>query len=459
MSGETILFIEDDDSGRELGLYNLRKAGYVVDGAADGDAGLLRFDPERHALVITDVKMPGTSGLEVLRRVKERSPTTPVLVITAYADIDVAVSAMKAGAFDFLGKPFHREHLVLTVQKALEQGRLRRELEHLKIRAAGVERTIVHKSAAMTHALEIADRIAPSAASVLITGESGTGKELVARRIHVRSTRATGPFVAVNCAAIPGDLLESELFGHLRGAFTGAVRDRPGRFRQAHGGTLFLDEIGDLPLPLQAKLLRVLQERTVDIVGGDTPAPVDVRVLAATNQDPHALVAAGSLRRDLLYRLNVVELPLPPLRERRDDIPPLVAHFVANFAGGRDLDVPDAVLADLAARPWPGNVRELENACERAVLLCTGAALRLADLPLRPREPEAPTSPTTAEPPSSDWLPVMPEDGLSLVDLEKRVIERALHMKRGNISQAAAYLRVPRHILVYRMEKYGLRRT
>ncbi len=458
MSDETILFIEDDDSGRELGLYNLRKAGYVVDGAADGDAGLLRFDPERHALVITDVKMPGTSGLEVLRRVKERSPTTPVLVITAYADIDVAVAAMKAGAFDFLGKPFHREHLALTVQKALEQGRLRRELEHLKIRATGVERTIVHKSAAMSRTLEIADRIAPSAASVLITGESGTGKELVARRIHVKSTRATGPFVAVNCAAIPGDLLESELFGHLRGAFTGAVRDRPGRFRQAHGGTLFLDEVGDLPLPLQAKLLRVLQERTVDIVGGDTPTPVDVRVLAATNQDPHALVAAGSLRRDLLYRLNVVELPLPSLRDRRDDIPPLVAHFVANFAGGRDLDVPDAVLADLAARTWPGNVRELENACERAVLLCTGAALRLADLPARPREPEAP-SPTPTEPPTGDWLPVMPEDGLSLVDLEKRVIERALHMKRGNISQAAAYLRVPRHILVYRMEKYGLRRT
>ena len=453
MSGETILFIEDDDSGRELGLYNLQKAGYVAEGASDGEAGLLRFDPERHALIITDVKMPGLSGLEVLRRVKERSPGTPVLVITAYADIDIAVSAMKAGAFDFLGKPFHREHLVLTVQKALEQGRMRREIERLKIRAAGVERPIVHKSAAMARALEIADRVAPSAASVLITGESGTGKELVARRIHVHSDRAAGPFVAVNCAAIPGDLLESELFGHLRGAFTGAVRDRPGRFRQAHGGTLFLDEIGELPLALQAKLLRALQERTIDVVGGDAPTPVDVRILAATNQDPHTLVAAGALRRDLLYRLNVVELLLPPLRERRDDIPPLVAHFVAHFAGGRDLDVPDAVLADLAARAWPGNVRELENACERAVLLCTGPALRLADLPPRPREPEA-------EPqPAGDWLPALPEDGLSLVDLEKRVIERALQLKRGNVSQTAAYLRIPRHILVYRMEKYGLRRT
>jgi DNA-binding NtrC family response regulator len=452
MPGETILLIEDDDSGRELGLYNLRKGGFVAEGAADGEAGLLLFAADRHALVITDVKMPGMSGLEVLRRVKERAPETPVLVITAHADVDLAVAAMKAGAFDFIGKPFHREHLVLTVDKALEQRRLRREIESLKIRAAGVERPLVHKSAAMARALEIADRVAPSAASVLITGESGTGKELVARRIHVRSPRAAGPFVAVNCAAIPGDLLESELFGHLRGAFTGAVRDRPGRFRQAHGGTLFLDEIGELPLPLQAKLLRVLQERQVDVVGGDAPTAVDVRVLAATNQDPHALVAAGGLRRDLLYRLNVVELPLPPLRERRGDIPALVAHFVAHFAGGRDLDVPEPVLAELSARAWPGNVRELENACERAVLLCTGPQLRLEDLPPRPPGPEA-------QPASGDWLPNLPEDGLSLVDLEKRVIERALQLKRGNVSQAAAYLRIPRHILAYRMEKYGLKRT
>jgi two-component system NtrC family response regulator len=446
--GDTILLVEDDDSGRELALYNLRKAGYTVEGAADGESGLARFDPARHALVITDVKMPGLGGLELLRRVKERSPDTPVLVITAYADIDVAVAAMKAGAFDFLGKPFHRDHLVLTVQKALERGRLRREIADLKIRAAGVERPIVHRSAAMARALEIADRVAPSAAAVLITGESGTGKELVARRVHVRSGRAAGPFVAVNCAAIPGELLESELFGHVRGAFTGAVRDRPGRFRQAHAGTLFLDEIGDLPLPLQAKLLRVLQERSVDVVGADAPVPVDVRVLAATNHDVHALVAAGALRRDLLYRLAVVELPLPPLRERREDIPALVQHFVGQH--GRDLDVPEPVLAELAARPWPGNVRELENACERAALLCTGAALTLADLPPRPAE---------AAPAGGEWLPALPEDGLSLVDLEKRVIERVLHMKRGNVSQAAAYLRVPRHILAYRMEKYGLRRT
>jgi DNA-binding NtrC family response regulator len=450
MSGETILFIEDDDSGRELGLYNLRKAGYTVDGAADGEAGLARFSPARHALVITDVQMPGVGGLEVLRRVKERSPETPVLVITAYGDIELAVAAMKAGAFDFLGKPFHRDHLMLTVQKALERRRMGQEIEQLRRQAAGVERPIVHAAPAMARALEIADRVATSAAPVLITGESGTGKELVARRIHARSRRCGGPFVAVNCAAIPGELLESELFGHVRGAFTGAVRDRPGRFRQAAGGTLFLDEIAELPLPLQAKLLRVLQEHVVDVLGGDAPVPVDVRVLAATNQDVQARVADGALRRDLLYRLNVVELPLPPLRERREDIPSLVAHFVAEFAEGRDIEVPAAVLHELARRSWPGNVRELANACERAVILCRGDALQLEDLPPAPAEGGAP--------PTGELLGALPEDGLSLIDLETRVIERVLQMKRGNVSQAAAYLRIPRHVLAYRMEKHGIRR-
>ena len=451
MPGETILFIEDDDSGRELGLYNLRKAGWAVEGAADGEAGLALFTPERHALVITDLKMPGIGGLELLRRVKERSPETPVLVITAYGDIELAVAAMKAGAFDFLGKPFHRDHLVLTVQKALERRRMGQEIEQLRRAAAGVERTIVHASAAMARALEIADRVATSAAPVLITGESGTGKELVARRIHARSRRASGPFVAVNCAAIPGELLESELFGHVRGAFTGAVRDRPGRFRQAAGGTLFLDEIAELPLALQSKLLRVLQEHVVDVVGADAPVPVDVRVLAATNQDVHARAAEGALRRDLLYRLNVVELPLPPLRTRREDIPALVAHFVASAAEGRDIEVPAPVLAELTRRSWPGNVRELASACERAVILCSGDSLRVEDLP-----------PVTGEggpaPAAGDFLPALPEEGLSLIDLETRVIERVLQMKRGNVSQAAAYLRIPRHVLAYRMEKHGIRR-
>ncbi|MFY0532930.1 sigma 54-interacting transcriptional regulator [Nannocystis pusilla] len=288
--------------------------------------------------------------------------------------------------------------------------------------------------------------MARAAAPVLVTGESGTGKELIARRVHTRSPRHAGPFVAVNCAAIPAELLESELFGHVRGAFSGALRDRPGRFRQADGGTLFLDEVAELPAPLQAKLLRVLQERVVDVVGSDVPVPVDVRVIAATNRDP------GDLRGDLLYRLRVVEIELPPLRERVEDIPQLVRHFVARFAGGRDVEIPEDVLADMSSRTWPGNVRELENACERAVILCSGEVLRVEDLP--PRTAAAPAVAAGGD----EWLPALPEDGLSLVDLEKRVIERVLALKRGNITQAAAYLRVPRHVLSYRMEKYGLRR-
>ncbi|MDC0723321.1 sigma-54-dependent transcriptional regulator [Nannocystis bainbridge] len=446
MAGEELLFIEDDDSGRELGLFNLRKAGYAVDGARDGAEGLRRFDPERHAVVITDVRMPNVGGLEVLREIRARSPETPVLVITAYGDVDLAVAAMKAGAFDFIGKPFHREHLLLTVAKALERGRMRAELLSLQRQVAGVERAIVGRSPAMARVLDLADRVARAAAPVLVTGESGTGKELIARRIHARSSRGAAPFVAVNCAAIPAELLESELFGHVRGAFSGALRDRPGRFRQADGGTLFLDEVAELPPPLQAKLLRALQERVIDVVGSDVPVPVDVRVIAATNRDP------GDLRGDLLYRLRVVEIELPPLRDRVDDIPQLVRHFVARFAAGRDVEIPEDVLADMSSRPWPGNVRELENACERAVILCAGDVLRTQDLP--PRTTAAPAVAGGGD----EWLPALPEDGLSLVDLEKRVIERVLALKRGNITQAAAYLRVPRHVLSYRMEKYGLRR-
>ncbi|HEU5360077.1 MAG TPA: sigma-54 dependent transcriptional regulator [Candidatus Deferrimicrobiaceae bacterium] len=317
-----ILFIDDDRAGREVALFNLRKAGYRVETASDGTEGLSVFSPEKFDLVITDVKMPGISGIEVLRRVRKASPTIPVLVITAFGNVETAVEAMKEGADDFIGKPFHRDQLLLAVEKALERQRLATEVRDLRIRASGVEREIVSVSSVMTRVLEMADRVARTDATVLITGESGTGKEAVARRIHVRSIRAEKSFVAVNCAAIPSELLESELFGHARGAFTGAVRDRLGRFRQADGGTLFLDEIGELSLPLQAKLLRVLQEKVVDEVGGDRPIPVDVRILVATNRDLLERIREGTFREDLYYRLNVVEIRVPPLRERPEDIPP-----------------------------------------------------------------------------------------------------------------------------------------
>jgi len=448
-----ILFIDDDPAGREVALFNLRKAGHEVVAAEDGSGGLSAFAAAPFDLVITDLKMPGISGMEVLRKIHAGSPDVPVLVITAFGNVETAVTAMKEGAYDFIGKPFHRDQLLLAVSKALERRRLSAEVRDLRIRASGVGRDVTFVSAAMGRLLEMADRVAVTDATVLVTGESGTGKEVVARRIHVRSRRAEGPFIAVDCAAIPAELLESELFGHARGAFTGAVRDRAGRFRQASGGTLFLDEVAEIPAGLQGKLLRAIQERMVDSVGADTPVPVDVRIVAATNRDLRARIREGAFREDLYYRLNVVELAVPPLRDRPDDIPPLVNRFLSDFAAGREIAVPAAVVEELSRRPWPGNVRELKNACERMVILCRGEEISLDDLPPAPRTSEE----GTAEDPSASFPP-LPAEGLSLVDLEKRVIERALRMKGGNITQAALFLRIPRHILVYRIGKYGLRR-
>ncbi len=452
-----ILFIDDDRAGREVALFNLRKAGYEVTAASDGQEGLAAFSPEKFDLVITDVKMPGLSGIDVLRRIRAQSPDIPVLVITAFGNVETAVQAMKEGAYDFIGKPFHRDQLLLSVGKAFERRRLAGEVRELRIRAGGVEREIISVSPAMKQVLAVADRVAGTDATVLITGESGTGKEAVARRIHVRSRRAEGPFVAVNCAAIPGELLESELFGHARGAFTGAVRDRAGRFRQAAGGTLFLDEVGEIPLALQAKLLRVLQERVVDVVGGDHPVPVDVRIVTATNRDLPDRIREGTFREDLYYRLNVVEIRVPPLRERPEDIPPLAEYFMKELGTGRELTVPPAVMEELKSRPWPGNVRELKNACERMAILCRGSEVSMEDLPPAAVRARVGDAGRAGEGAGEEWPP-LPPDGLSLVDLEKKVIERALRLKGGNITQAAAYLRVPRHILVYRIEKFGIRR-
>jgi len=450
-----ILFIDDDKAGREVALFNLRRAGYELTPAADGQEGLSLFSPEKFDLVITDVKMPGISGIDVLRRIRAQAPEVPVLVITAFGNVETAVEAMKEGAYDFIGKPFHRDQLLLSVERALERRRLATEVRMLRIRASGVEREIIGSSSDMKRLLEISDRVSKTDAGILITGESGTGKEVIARRIHVHSHRAEGPFVAINCAAIPGELLESELFGHAKGAFTGAVKERLGRFRQAQGGTLFLDEIGEIPLPLQAKLLRVLQEKVVDAVGGDAPLPVNVRIVAATNKDLQNRIRAGAFREDLYYRLNVVEVHVPPLRERPEDIPALVEHFVRELTEGRDLTVPPRVMEELRRRPWPGNVRELKNACERMVILCQGNEVSLEDLPApsdRMRPEKAPMIGNGGD------LPPLPADGLSLVDLEKKVIESALRLKKGNMTQTAAFLRIPRHVLTYRLEKYGIRR-
>ena len=450
-----ILFIDDDRVGREVALHNLRKAGYEVTAASDGREGLALFSPDKFHLVVTDLKMPVVDGMEVLETVRRSSPETPVLVITAFGNVETAVAAMKRGAADFVGKPFHRDQLLLAVGKALERRRLIDEVRELRIRNGGVEREIVYASAVMRRLIEVTDRVAATDATVLITGESGTGKEAIARRIHVRSPRVEKPFVAVNCAAIPGELLESELFGHMKGSFTGAVRDRLGKFRQADGGTLFLDEIGEVPLPLQSKLLRSLQERVVDVVGMDAPIEVDVRVVAATNMNLQDRIREGKFREDLYYRLNVMELHVPSLRERPEDIPPLVEYFMRVMDAGKEIVVPPRVMDELKSRAWPGNVRELRNACERVVILANGREVSLEDLPEAAAGNR--TSGTAPGVMGEEWPP-LPPGGLSLIDLEKRVIEMALRLMNGNITQTAAYLRIPRHVLVYRLEKYGIRR-
>lgn len=462
-----ILLVEDDPGGRELGLFNLKKAGYHVDAAVNGSEGLELFAHHHYDCVITDLKMPGVSGMDVLHEVRKQDPQIPVIVVTAYGNVERAVEAMKLGASDFIGKPFNREHLLLSVEKALDNRAMRKELRELRIQASGVERPFLFASGAMKKLADMADRVATSEATVLITGESGTGKELLARRLHARGSRAHGPFIAVNCAAVPAELLESELFGHKKGAFTGATKDRQGRFRQARNGTLFLDEIAELPMKMQGKLLRVLQERVVDVLGTDEPVSVDVRVIAATNKNLEERIKDGLFREDLYFRLNVVELSIPPLRDRLDDLKLLAKHFVEKHSRGREIEIPDELFGVLRGHSWPGNARELENICERLTILAQDTLLSIDDLPPTLKKPTkigkiSPSNrerkPNPIDPHSSEGWPPLPPDGLSLVELEQQVIERVLELKHWNIAQAARYLRVPRHILTYRMEKFGIRR-
>lgn len=445
-----ILLIEDDASGRELALFNLKKAGYIVEAAANGSQGLDALKNQPFDLVVTDVEMPGISGIDVLKEIKKQYPSVPVIIITAYANVEMAVEAMKLGAEDFLGKPFGRDHLLLIVKRALEQNQLRVELNSLRIAASGIERPIIYCSKEMSQTLDLTDKFAKSDASVLITGQSGTGKELIARRIHVQSPRAAGPFVPVNLAAVPAELVESELFGHSKGAFTGATTHRTGKFRQASGGTIFLDEIAELPMPLQGKLLRVLQEKVVDSLGSDTPTLIDVRVVAATNRDLEEEIKKGNFRSDLFYRVNVVQVPIPKLSQRTDDIEPLTHHFIQHFALGRTLEIPEEMIGALKQHSWPGNIRELENVCQRLVLLAPKETVRLEDLPFSAAGDLPPQNPTFF----TDFI--LPKEGLSLVDLEKSIIEKVLTLQNRNVSKAAIYLKIPRHILAYRMEKFGI---
>jgi len=442
-----ILIIDDDTSLRRVLEYNLQEEGYEVQAASSGEEGLYLFGQSRPDLVITDMKMSGMDGLMVLKAIKERSPATLLIIITAFGTVNVAVEAMKAGAYDYITKPFNRDELKLTVRKALQFSGLTEENRRLKSELSDKAefRTMVGSSREMEKVFEVIRKVADTEAAILITGESGTGKELVARSLHANSSRRDAPFVAINCAAIPRDLLESELFGHTKGAFTGAVRDKTGKFQLAEGGTLFLDEVGELPLELQPKLLRALQEKEVEPLGGTKVQKLDVRVISATNLNVDKATADGTFREDLYYRLSVIPLHLPPLRERRKDIPLLIRYFCSKH-GCEKVTFDKDALESMVMYPWPGNVRELENAVERMLIMRNSEAIGPGDLPDKFRMHNV----------IGGAVVRLPDDGYSLEQLEQEVVVEALERNNWNQAAAARFLRIPRHTLIYRIEKYGI---
>jgi DNA-binding NtrC family response regulator len=447
----TILVVEDDAAMRDLLMDTLSDEGYRVDTAAGGYAGIARVQKGGVDLVVTDVRMPDLDGLDMLREIRSGSANPPhVLVITAFGSIDTAIKAVRLGAHDYITKPFSMDTLVLAVDKALEERGLREEVARLREEVARPYKfdNIIGRSPQMQEVFGLIRRLSSSTVNVLITGESGTGKELVARAIHYNSPRAKRPFVAVNCAAIPDQLLESELFGYKRGAFTDAKSDRSGLFIEADGGTLFLDEIGDLSPPLQAKLLRVLAEREIRPLGAARPEKIDVRVISATHQDLQQGMREGSFREDLYYRLNVLQIQLPPLRDRAEDILPLCEHFLkraAERSGKRITGIQQPATKVLLGYSWPGNVRELENVLERAVALCEGTQITPADLPQTLRERLR----------TGDIVGYALARNMTLEELEREYILRVMKEEGGNKTRAAQRLGLDRKTLYRKLEEAG----
>jgi len=452
---QRVLIVDDDESLRDSLSLVLGAEGFEVMGAADGAQALAWLDASTADIVLCDLRMPGQDGLELLPELARRRPEATLILMSAYGTEELALEAMRRGAYDYLAKPFQPSEALLAIRKATERERLRRanQLLQREIERAMGERPIVAASAPMIAALELVERAAEFKATVLLQGESGTGKEVLARAIHAQSPRRADAFVAVNCGAIPEALLESELFGHAKGAFTGADRARRGLFVEADGGSLFLDEIGELPLPLQVKLLRVLQEEEVRPLGESKPRLVDVRVIAATARDLEAEVAAGRFREDLFYRLDVLRVRVPPLRERREDVPLLVDHFLAQFRAGlgkpvRGID--EEALQRLVAHSWPGNVRELENVIERAMILVRGDQITLRELPANVVHPEPASLGEAAE---SGELSMRRARREAEID----VIRRALRATRGNRTHAARALGISHRALLYKLKEYGIR--
>jgi two-component system response regulator AtoC len=449
-----ILLTEDDVLAGELFEEVLKDQGYRVDRVLTGEAALERFGSSRYDLLLVDVQLPGKSGLEVTREAKALRPDVPVVVMTAFASMETAIEAIREGAFDYASKPINLDELKHVVARALAQGATAVAESEPKFNDDTLGR-IIGNSPAMVEVYKTVARVAQTKSTVLVLGESGTGKELVARAIHQHSPRARRPFIAIDCGALPESLLESELFGYMRGAFTGAILDRKGLFEEADGSSCFLDEIGDISATVQAKLLRVLQEGEVRRIGSQKYVKVDVRVIAATNKDIGALVRAGSFREDLYYRLNVVSVQLPPLRERADDIPALAHHFLRRYAAESDKQISgfsDEAVRVLRAYHWPGNIRELENAIERAVTLSSHRVLTADDLPLEVRRRPATQDPTQI----ASTLSGMFADAPTLEEVKKRYISHVLQNNRGNLSRAAVILDVDRRSLYRMMDRYKI---
>ncbi len=455
----TLLIVEDEPKMRRLLELNLAEEGYAVRTAPDAETALKMLTAEPVDAVLTDVKLPGMNGLEFLQAAKRVNGALPVIVMTAYGTIESAVEAMKAGASDYVLKPFSLEEIKLVIRKELDVRRLREENRSLR-EALGRRyefKNIVARSAKMQEVLAAVERVAPTNATVLLGGESGVGKDLLARALHQHSRRAAGPFVKINCTAIPENLLESELFGYEKGAFTGATSSKPGKFELADQGTIFLDEIGDMPGSLQAKLLRVLQEREFERLGGTKTLKVDVRIVAATNQDLRAALEQGTFREDLYYRLNVVPISIPPLREHKEDIPYLVDHFIARFAREASktiTGITPAALKRLMDFHWPGNVRELENVIERAVVMASHEKIDVGDIYLDIPSAANPVG-SRAPSPMEDQTPWLPP-GLTLEQFEDEIIREAMRRAGGNKSQAARLLGLSRNALRYRLSKIGV---
>ena len=446
---ERMLIVDDEEQMRDLLVKVLEKNGYQVAVCGDGAQALAFLEKEPVDLVVTDVRMPGMSGMEALRAIKELNPEIVVIIMTAFGSIDQAVQAVKEGAYDYINKPFKIDEMLLTIEKALEERRLRHEVTTLRqeLRTRYRFENLIGKSRAMQDVFSLIEQVAGSRSTVMIYGKSGTGKELVAKAVHYNSPRVSKAFVAVNCAAIPSELLESELFGHEKGSFTGAVATKMGKFELATGGSLFLDEVGSMRLDLQAKILRALQEREIERVGGTRTIKIDVRVIAATNRELKKAVEEGTFREDLYYRLNVVPITLPDLKDRQEDIPLLANHFVQKFSQESNPNIREIskeAMAILLSHSWPGNVRELENVIERAVTLGRGPAILPADLP-----------PHLAG--GADPLERALAKEATLEDLERDYIGVILRRTKGHQIRASSILGIDRRTLYRKIRRYNIK--